>query len=111
MITLDRIKIVVPSKYFSITNYGLFESKMKNGILTTMSYTQKSPFLLYVKVDYEHHEAVIEFTGKILMDSYPELINRDNIAKCFVSCAEHRRQPDHRKECPDEGVQETADGI
>lgn len=83
MITLDRIKIVVPSKYVSITNYGLFESKMKNGILTTMSYTQKSPFLLYVKVDYEHHEAVIEFTGKILMDSYPELINRDNIAKCF----------------------------
>lgn len=75
--------MVVPSKYVIITNYGAFECKMKKGILISRSYTQKSPFLLYVKVDYEHHEVIIEFTGKILKDDYPELINKDNIGRCF----------------------------
>ena len=48
-----------------------------------MSYTQTSPCKLYVEVDYKEQETVIEFTGKILMDAYPELINKDNIGRCF----------------------------
>ena len=83
MIRLDRIKVVAPLKYVIITNYGAFDCKMKKGIMTSRTYIQKSPFLLYVKVDYEHHEAIIEFTGKILKDDYPELINKDNIGRCF----------------------------
>ena len=30
-----------------------------------------------------HNESVIEFTGKLLLDRYPELINRDNIRYCI----------------------------
>ena len=47
------------------------------------SFTQISPYRLYVKKDYENGETVIEFTGKILMDMYPELINRENFRHCL----------------------------
>ena len=67
----------------TITRQEAFEVTIKNDAIISMSYTQTSPCKLYVEVDYKECETVIEFTGKILMDAYPELINKDNIGRCF----------------------------
>lgn len=39
--------------------------------------------MLYVEQDMEEYETVIEFTGKILMEEYPQLISRETIKQCF----------------------------
>ena len=83
MITLDRIKIIAPLGCVAIIRQEAFEVKTKNNAIISMSYTQTSPCKLYVEVDYKEQETVIEFTGKRLMDAYPELINSNNIRKCF----------------------------
>ena len=83
MITLDRIKIIAPLECVTITRQEAFEVTIKNDAIISMSYTQTSPCKLYVEVDYKECETVIEFSGKILMDAYPELINKDNIGRCF----------------------------
>lgn len=36
-----------------------------------------------IKIDYTKKEVVIEFSGKILGDRYPELISINNIGQCF----------------------------
>lgn len=83
MITLDRIKIVAPLESVAVTNEEVFESKVKNGVISSLSYTQVSPFHLFIERDYEDKEAIIEFSGKILSDKYPELINRTTFDLCI----------------------------
>ena len=83
MIALDKIKIVAPLECIAVTKQDAFETKIKNGELISMSHTQTNPYMLYVEVDYEDGETVIEFSGKILMDRYPELINKDNFNYCI----------------------------
>ncbi len=83
MIRLDRIKIIAPLESVTILNPDVFESKIVRNKLVELSYTQLTPFNLYVEVDYKETEAVIEFTGKILLDKYPQLINRYTIRECL----------------------------
>lgn len=83
MITLDKIKLVSALDSVSIVKAGAFEKIVKQGVAMSESFTQISPYRLYVKKDYENGETVIEFTGKILMDMYPELINRENFRHCL----------------------------
>lgn len=83
MLTLDKIKIIAPVECITILNQGMLESRMKNGTLVSLSYTQTKPYMLYVEVNYKSNEAIVEFSGKILLDSYPELININNIKDCF----------------------------
>lgn len=83
MITLDKIKIVAPLESVTVTDEDAFEAKLKNGIVISLSYTQETPLQLYIELDYEDKESVIEFTGKILRDKYPELINRENFDLCI----------------------------
>lgn len=47
-----------------------------------MKFYQKSPNLM-IKVDYENQEVIVEFTGKILGNRYPELISLQTIEQCF----------------------------
>ena len=60
-----------------------FETIEKGGVITSLKYYQEKPYLLMVKVDYECHEVVIEFTGKILGRDYPKLISSETISRCF----------------------------
>lgn len=83
MITLDRIKIVAPLECVDITKQDAFEVKIKNGEIISKSYTQTNPYMLYIEVDYKDRETVIEFSGKILLDRYPELISKDNFNNCI----------------------------
>ena len=83
MITLDKIKIVAPLESVAVTNEEVFESKVKNGVISSLSYTQASPFQLYIEKDYDDKESIIEFSGKILCDRYPELINKETFDLCI----------------------------
>ena len=85
MITLDKIKIIAPIDSISISDYSCFKTQIKDDEIKSYSYTQQTPFLLYVEQDIEEQETVIEFTGKILMDDYPRLISRNDIEQCFRS--------------------------
>ena len=53
MISLDKIKIVAPLKAVTIVDESKFEVRVKRGVEASKSYTQTTPFLLYVEVDYE----------------------------------------------------------
>lgn len=83
MITLDKMKIIAPLECVTVIRQEAFESKIRNGVTISTSYTQTKPYMLYLEIDYEEQESVIEFSGKILGDRYPELINTDNIRECF----------------------------
>ncbi len=61
----------------------MFHAKIVKEDLVEYSYTQLTPYALYVEVDYKESEVVIDFTGKILLDKYPQLINRDTIRECL----------------------------
>lgn len=84
MITFDKLKIVVKSsKYIDNINTNKFNTIINDDVITEYRYQQTTPYLLYIEQDIAEDEVVIEFTGKILGAAYPDLINRDNIRKCF----------------------------
>ena len=64
-------------------NEHVFQTIVRDGQLTSYKYQQDTPFFLQIRKDFINSECVIEFTGKILLDRYPELINRDNIRYCI----------------------------
>lgn len=83
MITLDKIKIVSSIKHITITDYNRFESISKGNKVICYKFTQLLPFLLFIQANTREQELVIEFTGKILKDDYPSLINQNNIKYCL----------------------------
>lgn len=72
--TLDSISILDPGK---------FASKYEGDVLVSLTMKMKTPFLLNVEVNYKKKELKVEFTGKILGEQYPELINLNTISACF----------------------------
>lgn len=83
MITLDKIKIISTLDKIAIIDDSVFQTIIKNDIVVEQKYTAISPSLLYIELDYLENELVIEFTGKILLDRYNELINKDNFKQCL----------------------------
>ena len=83
VIRLDKLKIVVNEKYITNINEDVFTTIIKNGQIVEYRYEQQYPYLLYIEKDLIEHELVIEFTGKILEDKYPLLINKDTIEICL----------------------------
>ena len=83
MIKLDKIKIVSTIENIKRLNEDIFENKVKDGCIVEQRYTMMSPYYLYVEADYREQELILEFTGKILKDDYPDLIHRNNIKTCL----------------------------
>lgn len=83
MIQLDRLKLVSTLESVKILDENAFEIKLKEGQISSLRYHQETPFLLDIKIDYEDKEVVIEFSGKVLLEDYPELISQKTIGKCF----------------------------
>ena len=83
MLRFDKLKIVSSLENIEILDYSKFECKVIDGRIVEYKFTLKSPYLLYLEVDYLEKELVIEFTGKILGDDYPQLINKENIQICL----------------------------
>ena len=83
MIKFDRLKLVCSLDVVENVNERVFQTIVRDGLLTSYKYHQDTPFYLLIRKDFIHSECVIEFTGKILSDRSPELINRDNIRYCI----------------------------
>ena len=83
MITFDRLKLICSLDVVENINERDFQTIVMDGDITSYKYQQDQPFYLSIRKDFIHSECVIEFTGKILSDRYPELINRDNIRYCI----------------------------
>ena len=83
MLQFDRMKLICPLDVVENISERDFQTIVRDGLLTSYKYHQDTPFYLLIRKDFIHSECVIEFTGKILLDRYPELINRDNIRYCI----------------------------
>lgn len=86
MVTLDRIKIVTKSTYITITNEDMGEWR-DNRIKRIKSFviSQKQPSNLLIMIIPEQNKAIIEFTGKILLDDYYKLISHETIHQCLIN--------------------------
>ncbi len=63
MLRFDKMKIVVPIRLISLIDETFFVSSYHDGNLISMKYEQKQPYQLSIRLDYNHQEAVFEFTG------------------------------------------------
>lgn len=79
----DKIKILSNIKNISYINKNIFEKVIRNGRITAWHYKQETPFLLIISKSNLRNELIIEFTGKVLEERYPELINSGNIRQCL----------------------------
>ena len=83
MLKFDKLKVVTNIDYISDIDKTIFLTQSKGDVVLYYKYHQTSPFSLIIQADVNKDELAIEFTGKILMDDYPNLINHTNIRKCF----------------------------
>ncbi len=83
MLQFDRMKLICPLDVVENVNERDFQTIVRDGQLTSYKYHQDTPFYLLIRKDFIHSECIIEFTGKILSDRYPELINLKNIRYCI----------------------------
>lgn len=83
MLRFDKLKIVSSIENISCINENEFQSIIKDGVIQEQKYSTQSPYSLYIEVDYRDRELILEFSGKILKDDYPNLIHRDNIHSCL----------------------------
>ena len=81
MLTFDKIKIVTSAS--NITVLRDFDVTIRNGVTVAQTFKKTVPCSIIISVYLEKDEAAIEFTGKILKDHYPELINQNNIGLCL----------------------------
>jgi len=79
VITFDKMKIITSINYISDINPKSFVAMTKFNEVLYYKYQQDKPYSLLILVDYNHNELVLEFTGKILLDKYSQLINRETI--------------------------------
>lgn len=85
MIKFDKMKIISNIKYVRDINHEKFIVNIKNNQVIYYKYQQQKPFSLIIMADYQHKELVLEFTGKILLEKYPQLINKDTIRECLYN--------------------------
>ena len=83
MLKFDKLKLVTGINYISDIDTNIFLTQSKGDNVLYYKYHQTIPFSLIIQADVNKDELSIEFTGKILMDDYPNLINHTNIRKCF----------------------------
>lgn len=83
MIKFDKIKIVTSTDYIINLNTERFITVTKYDEVLYYKYHQETPISLLIIVDFEHNELVIEFTGKILFENYPNLICSETIVQCL----------------------------
>lgn len=83
MLKFDKLKIISSAAYISDIDTNIFLTQSKGDAVLYYKYHQDSPFSLTIQADFNKDELTIEFTGKILLDDYPQLINHTNIRKCL----------------------------
>ena len=72
------MKLITRINNISNINYNVFEPSAKKSD-RVIYYKKTKPFSLLIKLNYQRKELALEFTGKILQDKYPQLLNRETI--------------------------------
>lgn len=73
------MKLTTSIQHITNIDSNTFVCSAKSDKVIYYKYQQKEPFSLLILADYQHNELVLEFTGKVLQDKYPQLLNRDTI--------------------------------
>ena len=83
MLKFDKMKLVTKIDYISDIDYSKFILNSKEDSILYYKYQQERPFYLLVMVNYQHNELVLEFTGKILLDNYTNIIDIYTAKDCL----------------------------
>lgn len=83
MFGLDKVKLIMSLEDIDIINEDSFIKNVERDELTGLTFKQTEPFSLTIKIDYRDNEAVVEFTGKVLLSDYHNLIRLGNIKRCI----------------------------
>lgn len=89
-LTFDTVRFVTNSEYISLVNDELFENDMdihtgeiKSIVFHSRKYANAIPFQLYIRVNYISKRMTIEFSSKILLADYPQLISIRTFRQCL----------------------------
>ncbi len=85
MVTLDNIKILTNKNHIKRIDPNVTSLIMKNDISIARRYSQMRPYKAYMNYNLNSDKCVVEFSSKLLLDRYPELINRNNIRDCLLN--------------------------
>ncbi len=83
MVTLDKIKILIDKKHIRSLDPDVTTTILNNNISMAKRYSQKKPFKIFMNYSLQNNTCIIEFSSKLLLDRYSELINKNNIHDCF----------------------------
>ncbi len=83
MIKFDKIKIIAPiSAIEGYNSNDLFQTTTQGDEVIRYKFNYNHP-TLHVIITPKEHKMSIEFTGKILGEHYPQLINQESVRECF----------------------------
>ena len=77
------IKILTDKKYIKSMDADVTTKILRSNIGKAIRYSQRIPFNIYMNYSLQDNRCIIEFSSKVLLDRYPELININNIQHCF----------------------------
>ena len=85
MLKYDKLKLLFPDPQnnIEIINPSQFNCTYRDDILIESKYHQTHPYYLDIKIDHIKNEMIIEFTSKILLQYYSDLISRYNMDRIF----------------------------
>lgn len=80
----DKLSLLFPNSCVDMGSLDMtrFKEVRKQDRILYFKYEQKQPYLLSIRIDLSKGTS-IEFTGKILKDDYPKLINGKTITQCL----------------------------
>lgn len=83
MIKFDKIKIIAPdSAVEGYKSNPYFETTTQGDEVVRYKFSKNHPSL-HLIITPQEYKATIEFSGKVLGEHYPELINRESIRECL----------------------------
>lgn len=84
-VKFDRFRLSLPSDFVEILKADEFTHVLKYGEVTHLKYEQKTPFYYQIMIDTTKNRTYLEFSGKCLLENYPDLISTSNISECFAN--------------------------
>lgn len=85
MIRFDKLKLLTKNCYVTTINrYKLKKLSDADDFIEVIKYRQTSPYYLFFDISFLNKpKLIIEFSAKVLLDSYIDLINKNNIRQCL----------------------------
>lgn len=79
----DRLEIEIPTRAIKIIDENAFHIDLLEGFIEKYSYFQNEPFFYRVCFRPAYMTSFVEFSGKALLNYYPELIHSGNLNACI----------------------------